>query len=346
MTVAARDDGRDVAVVVVAYNSGAHLQRCLDALAAQTLKPAEIAVIDNASSDGGVDALRLPDAAKLTRNADNRGFAAACNQGVAATRAPLIALLNPDAFPEPDWLERLVAALEGAPDAASAASLQLMDADPRRLDGAGDVLHASGVAYRGGFGQLAPRDLPETGEIFGACAAAALYRRRAWEETAGFDERYFCYCEDVDLAYRLRLMGWRAVLARDAVVRHVGSASSGRRSEFAVFHGVRNRLWMLVKDTPAALAPLVVALHALATLVVVATALARGPAVAAATFRGLGAGIAGVGQAWAARQDVHRRRHASAWEIARAWTWSPGALLTRGIDVRPYRREAKGRPTE
>jgi GT2 family glycosyltransferase len=90
-------------------------------------------------------------------------------------------------------------------------------------------------------------------EVFAPCAAAALYRREAFEEVDGFDEQFFCYFEDVDLGFRLRLRGYRCLYVHAAVVRHVSSALSGYRSNFAVYHGERNSVWTFVKNMPGPL---------------------------------------------------------------------------------------------
>ena len=90
-------------------------------------------------------------------------------------------------------------------------------------------------------------------DVFAPCAAAALYRRDAFEDVAGFDEKFFCYFEDVDLAFRLRLRGYRCMYVHAAVVNHVSSGLSGYRSDFAVYHGERNMVWTFVKDMPGPL---------------------------------------------------------------------------------------------
>jgi len=333
-----------VAVIIVAFNSGPDLQRALDGLEAQTYRDFEILLWDNASTDGAGERANLPHEpgslpSRFIRSGENLGFAAANNRAAALADGELIALLNPDAVPEPAWLERLVAALDARADAVMAASLQLCAEDPDRLDGAGDVYHVSGVPYRGGFGAPMGAHI-QTGEVFGPCGAAALYRRTAFEAAGGFDERYFCYVEDVDLAYRLRRAGGRCVFAHDAVVRHVGSASTGRRSEFSVYHGVRNRTWTLFKSTPAPLFPIIASAHILALALLIGVALVRRPQVLPATFRGLWAGVRGAGQFGADRRALAHSANGSVWKLVRAMTWSPLKLLRRGVDIRPYPPDA------
>jgi GT2 family glycosyltransferase len=244
-----------VAVLIINWNSGDWLSRCLESLGQQTRLPDHIIVVDNASTD---DSLRRAERqlglVQLIKLPANVGFARANNvAATAATRFDALALLNPDAMAEPSWLAALVAAAEREPLVASFASQMLLADTPQYLDGAGDSYHVSGRAWREGHGSRANNWPPTDREVFGPCAAAALYRREAFEDVGGFDERYFCYFEDVDLAFRLRLRGHRCVYVHSAVVRHVGSAFSGYRSDFAVYHGERNAIWTFMKNMPGPL---------------------------------------------------------------------------------------------
>ena len=326
----------EVSVVVVVYESGPTLAACLAALRAQTFTSFETILVDNASSDRTAQAASAADSSlSLIENPDNRGFAAAVNQGARAAGGRWLALLNPDAYAEPDWLERLIAATRAHEGVHAFTSRQLMAEDPARLDGLGDVMSLAGYPFRGGFGH---RDLgtAEAGWVFSACGGAMLIDRALFLRLGGFDERLFCYCEDVDLGYRLRLVGEPTLLVPDAVVRHVGSASTGgRRSAFAVFHGTRNRLWVFIKDTPPVLLWLTLPLHILATLVLFARHLTRGEIVD--PVRGLAAGIKGIGVALAARREAQATRTVSSWNIARAMTWNPLDLLLRRSFVQPLK---------
>jgi GT2 family glycosyltransferase len=293
-------------------------------------------LVDNASSDRTAQAAAQADPAiRLIENPRNLGFAAAVNQGARAARGRWLALLNPDAFAEPAWLERLAAAARDNPDVHAFASRQLMADDPTRLDGLGDVMALAGYPFRGGYTHKNPGAL-EPGWVFSACGGAMLIERDLFLRLGGFDERLFCYCEDVDLGYRLRLIGEPTLLVPDAVVRHVGSASTGgRRSDFAVFHGTRNRFWVFVKNTPAALFWLTLPLHILATLVLFARHATRGEIVT--PVRGLASGIRHVGVALEARREAQATRTAGAWAIARAMTWNPLDLLLRRAFIQPRR---------
>jgi N-acetylglucosaminyl-diphospho-decaprenol L-rhamnosyltransferase len=330
-----------VSVVVVVYESGPTLADCLAALRAQTYGDYEVILVDNASSDRTAQAAARADPAiRLIENAHNLGFAAAVNQGAKAAQGRWLALLNPDAFAEPDWLERLVAATEANPGVGSFTSRQLMAEDPTKLDGLGDVMALAGYPFRGGYTHPNPGVL-EPGWVFSACGGAMLIARELFLRLGGFDERLFCYCEDVDLGYRLRLIGEPTLLVPDAIVRHVGSASSGgRRSDFAVFHGTRNRFWVYVKDTPPVLFWLTLPLHVLATLVLFARHATRGEVVT--PIRGLAAGIRHIGVALEARRETQATRTVGSWAIARAMTWNPFDLLLRRSFIQPKRPTPSG----
>jgi GT2 family glycosyltransferase len=246
---------RRVVAIVVNWNGGAHLQRCVDALLEQTTAPSQIIVIDNASTDDSLRILPTAPTVRVERLSTNTGFAAACNLGVRlASDADWIALVNPDAFPDVRWLANLLTASERHPEYSFFASRQLLASHPDRVDGAGDIYSVAGRAWRRFNGALASRvDVAESREVFGPCAAAALYSREVWIDAGGFDESFFCYFEDVDLAFRLRLAGQRCLYVPEAIVHHVGSASMGRHSEFASYHGHRNLVWCWFKNMPLSL---------------------------------------------------------------------------------------------
>ena len=257
-----------VAVVIVNWNSWALLARCLQALAAQTFQGFSVTIIDNASqSEPPADLLAAYPTARLVRHPSNIGFAAANNLAVNqyTGHSPWVALLNPDAFAQPDWLAQLMQAAQTHPYGAVFASRQLNATDPTLIDGDGDCYHVSGRAWRSGYGQPVtshrPAGLPVR-PVFSPCGAAALYRRSAYVEAGGLDEDFFCYFEDVDLGFRLQLAGYPCLLVPTAVVHHVGSASTGgQHGDFAVYHGHRNLVWTYFKNMPSLLFWLFLPLH-------------------------------------------------------------------------------------
>ncbi|WP_375208045.1 glycosyltransferase family 2 protein [Hyphococcus sp.] len=325
-------------VIIVNFNSGARLARCLDCLDRQTVADFEVVVVDNASADASLaEAGLAPEAAgrrnvRLIEAGRNAGFAAANNMAAETARGELLAFLNPDAYPEPGWLAELLKAAERYPGADAFGSRQLDAADPARLDGEGDVCSVFGIAYRGGFGHAA-KSAPANGECFAPCAAAALVRRRVFLDLGGFDERFFCYSEDVDFGFRLRNAGGRAVQVNSAVVLHEGSGLTGRHSEFTVYHGQRNRIWMFYKNMPAGLYWATAPLRLTADLALFLKAAAAGKG--GAYLRAMHAGYGGLGAFREDRRKIAALRRKSGAAIAAALCWSPLKLLRREADLRP-----------
>ena len=240
-----------VTVVIVNWNSGELLRQCLADLSLQDLAPTRILVMDNCSTDSSVEGLDSFCGVEVHKLGVNFGFAGGNNHAFELIDTEFVALLNPDAFPEPGWLRELVAAAETYKDVAAFGSCQMIHNSNSLIDGMGDVYHMSGLVWRQGHGF--PLTLVGSGpiEIFSPCAGAVLYRTDVVKALGGFDEDFFCYVEDVDLGFRLRLSGYRVMLVPTAVVHHVGSATSGgRHSDFSIYHGHRNLVWSYVKNMP------------------------------------------------------------------------------------------------
>jgi len=218
----------DVAVVIPNYNGERWLPGVLESVAAQSIAPAEVLVVDDGSVDGSLALLaqRFPRVRVLALGR-NGGFARAANAGVAAVAVEAVALVNTDVRLAPDWIERSAAALDAAPAAASVATKLVDLDDPALIYDAGDVLRRDGACeQRGRFERDGGRyDAP--GDVFSACAGAALYRRSAVLAVGGFEERFGTYLEDVDLGLRLRLAGWTCRWEPRAVARHAGGGSTG-----------------------------------------------------------------------------------------------------------------------
>jgi GT2 family glycosyltransferase len=245
-----------ISVIIVSWNSAAYIFRCLNALVAQTFTDFEVVLVDNGSTDGcldGVESRWSGLTLRIERLEENRGFAAANNLGARLAHGEWLALLNSDAFPDPDWLEKLFLAAGRHPEFSFFASRQIQANSPDFLDGAGDAYHISGLAWRRYAGLPAAQFGLETEEVFSPCAAAALYSRQAFLQVGGFDEDFFSYHEDVDLGFRMRLQGFRCLYVPDAVVYHIGSATLGAQSDFALYHWQRNFIWSFVQNMPSAL---------------------------------------------------------------------------------------------
>jgi N-acetylglucosaminyl-diphospho-decaprenol L-rhamnosyltransferase len=321
-----------VRVIIVNFNGGPHLRRCVACLIRQSEARFEAVIVDNASTDGSLEGLPADPRLRLLRLQDNTGFAKGNNIGIAGCAAPLVALLNPDAFPEPGWLAALVQAAQSWPDAVMFGSLQVCADSPELLDGLGDVYFCAGTSWRGGHRHVRPR-IAAAAEAFGPCAAAALYRTEWFRHVGGFDERFFSYAEDVDLAFRLRLAGGRCIQVPDAVVAHVGSAVTGEMSEFSVYHLTRNQIWTFLKCMPWPLLWLLLPAHVL--LVVATLVRARRHGRSRAVARGVRDAVYRVPEFWVARRAVQSRRRASVGEIAAALAWSPLTVLRRAPVLKP-----------
>jgi hypothetical protein len=246
-----------VSVVIPVWNGRRWLDGCLGSIARQTQAVHEVIAVDNGSTDGSVAHLRAayPDV-RVLELATNTGFAHAVNQGIRAAGGEYLAVLNTDVELEPDWVARMTGAMSADPEAAAVACKMVQLAAPDEIYDAGDVLRRDGACeQRGRFGSD-DGSFDAAGEVFGACAGAALYRRDAVLAVNGFDERYFAYLEDVDLALALRLAGWRC-LYEPAVARHAGEGSSadlpgGHRRLVA-----RNTVLLVAKWFPVRWLPLV-----------------------------------------------------------------------------------------
>jgi len=231
-------------VVIVAYNRYELTDSCLRHLHAQTIGH-RVIVVENGSTDETRSRLSAEwPGVQLEHFDENRGFAEACNRGVAVGSGEVVVLLNNDVDCRPDFLERLVAPISQDAAIGAVASLMLQPGE-RLIDSAGltaDVTLAGFPRLQGLAVGQAERERPV---LAGPAGTAAAYRRSAWEEVGGLDEGIFAYMEDFDLALRLRSSGWGAVMAADAVGVHVGSATHGHRSARQRRHGGFGRGYML-----------------------------------------------------------------------------------------------------
>ena len=267
-----------VTVVIPNWNGTRFLKLCLSSLRHQSFKDFKTIVVDNGSEDGSLDfvAENHPEVRTISLG-ENRGFAAAVNAGIEASATEFVALLNNDTEQDPGWLEALVRAANARPECALFASRLVDFHDRGVLDGAGDAMRLSGLPYRLGHGERDNGQFDTPCYIFGACAAAALYRKSLFEEVGLFDEDFVSYCEDGDLSFRAQLAGHRCFYVPDAVVYHMGSASTGgKRSPTATRLGTRNSLSLLVKDLPLSTVPHILPFFVLGQLARLLTAAATG----------------------------------------------------------------------
>lgn len=238
-----------VEVVIVSYNSGDVLPRCLDALQVQTA-PHTVQIIDNASQDGSIVDIhrKYPDVGILPLRR-NTGFARAVNIAASRSSADIIVTLNPDTVPSPTFIEEIARPIGTSDRIASVAGTLLFESKPEIVASAGVAMHANGVAIDDRLGERYNPGLPVV-PVFGASGGAAAFRRNLFVESGGFAEPFFMYLEDVDLAWRLRLQGYESVWNPAASVLHSYSASAGEGSDFKRRLLARNRIWTLARSLP------------------------------------------------------------------------------------------------
>ena len=239
-------------VIIPNWNGLALLRPCLDTLRQQTLDAYEIIVVDNASSDDSVAVLQrdYPEVRTIALS-ENLGYSGGCNAGIRAARGEIVVLLNNDIEAEPDWLAELVAALDRHPEAGFAASRMMIHTDRQRLNAAGDIYRRNGTPDSRGVRELYGSPYDEEVLVFGACGGAAAYRASMLEDIGLLDERFFMYCEDVDLSWRAQLAGYRCVYAPKAVVYHHMSATGG--GALSSYYVGRNTLWVIALNYPGKL---------------------------------------------------------------------------------------------
>lgn len=244
-----------VSVIIVNWNGRHHLERCLPALTRQTYDNFEIILVDNHSTDDSLTYVRqrFPDV-RLLALEENTGFARGNNVGIQASSAPLIALLNNDTQPDRNWLTALVTAVHADETIGMVASRMLFYDQPHLINSAGVCLDRAGIAWDRLGGQPdSTREAETAVDVFGPCAGAALYRRSLLEQVGLFDEDFFMYLEDVDLAWRAQLAGWRGVYAPEARVLHHHSASAVEGSPFKSRLLGRNKWLTILKNYPGGL---------------------------------------------------------------------------------------------
>lgn len=244
----------NVSIVIPNYNGEKYILDCIASIYDQIEHKQDIIVIDNHSTDLSVSLIKskYPDIT-LIENDNNKGFAAAVNQGIQASKAKYVILLNNDAFARSGFVQALCHCMESDSRIFSAGAKMLRYSEPDLIDDAGDELTIFGWAYKVGDGQPSEK-FNKQRRIFSACAGAAIYRRELFEEIGYFDESFFAYLEDVDIGFRANLHGYMNVFCPSAEVEHVGSATSGsRHNDFKIKISARNNVWLCLKNLPYSL---------------------------------------------------------------------------------------------
>lgn len=291
-----------VAVVIVNFNGGHCLDRCLEALNRQTRIPDRILLVDNHSTNFSADKIlaEYPGIEILALN-ENTGFAAANNLAISRLdNMEWVVLLNPDAYAEPDWLEKFLQGAKEHPD-FNFFGCRMLSVTENVLDGTGDVYHVSGASWRRDYGKPAERH-KLSNEIFSPSGAGALFRRKIYLQAGGLNEEFFCYMEDIDLGFRLQLLGYRCFYIADAVIIHEGAALVGSHSDFQVYHGHRNLVWVYVMNMPSPCIWIYLPQHLLYNIVSILVFVFQGKG--AVILRSKFDAIKGLGRAWRQRKQI------------------------------------------
>ena len=306
-----------VSVVIPHQASAEILLACLESIARDTsYSNYEIWVVDNGSSDGSVEIARqrFP-GIHVLRLEENLGYAGGCNRGIQATRGAYVLLLNNDTEVEPGWLRELVGAAE------SDASLGACQPKIRSLrertrfeyaGAAGGLLDL--YAYPFSRGRLMGHVETDRGqyddpiEVFWASGVCILIRRAALVETGGLDEVMFCYMEEIDLCWRLHLMGWRVGYVPTAIVYHIGAYSQDMRVVRRMYLNHRNSMIMLIKNYSARSLAWILPVKIALELFILTGALLRNPRRSRAVLLSFGWLALHVPTVMRLRREVQSRR--------------------------------------
>lgn len=240
-----------VTLIVINFNGLRYLAELFEGLESQTFQDFRVILVDNNSTDGSPDFVQIHfPSVSVLRLPTNLGFGQAANLAAKQSESRFIAFLNTDLKLKPDWLENLLAPLGEDPRLAATASKMLLYDRPHLINGVGGVMNYIGYTWDRGMMEEDCGQFDEPAEVLFAPAAAALYKRSAFDAAGGFDNRFFMYHEDVDLGWRVWLLGYRIRTAPDAVVYHHfgGSTKAARSMLWREVLGERNSIRSLVKN--------------------------------------------------------------------------------------------------
>ena len=241
-----------ISIIIVNWNGQRYLETCLPTVFAQDFTDFSVILVDNGSTDNSLAYVRkhFPQV-RVIQNAANLGFAAANNQGMRASNSEFVALLNNDTQVAAGWLTSLLQAMASDPAVGMCAAKMVLTEQPGVIDSAGIALDRSGIAWGIAGGQMeGAAEVNCPAEVFGASGGATLYRRTMLDEIGLFDEDFFAYLEDVDLAWRAQWAGWKCLYVPTATVLHLHSATSKQIPHFKSRLLGRNKLWLLCKNYP------------------------------------------------------------------------------------------------
>jgi GT2 family glycosyltransferase len=238
-----------ISIIIVNFNGLRFLEPCLSSLNEQSINNFEIILVDNGSSDGSADYIRkqFPNV-KILETGKNLGFPKGVNEGINHAKGQFVLTLNNDTIADFHFVEELQKPMSGDQRVGMCATKMLYP--DGRINSTGIIIFRNGTAMDRGIGQADHNQFDSEEEVFGPCAGAALYRRSMLDEIGLFDEDFFLYMEDVDLAFRARLAGWKCVYNPSAKVIHEHGGTAGLGSDISIYFGIRNTFWYIIKNFP------------------------------------------------------------------------------------------------
>ncbi len=245
----------DVSVIIPNYNGEKFIANCLDSMMVQSFSnfgQMEIIVVDDCSSDGSVNIIKAYENVTLLENLVNSGFDKSVNHGILASRGKYCLLLNNDVVAEPDFVKYLYLHIDDDPRIFSVSSKMIRFYERDKLDDTGDFYNILGWGYKRGDGHAADSQNKPTA-IFSTCAGAGIYRRAVLDEIGLFDEAFFAYMEDVDIAYRALINGYKNRYEPKAICYHIGSATTAEGQKYSPFKvqiSARNNIFVAYKNMP------------------------------------------------------------------------------------------------
>lgn len=251
-------------IIILNYNGRYFLKECLDSVFKQSYKDYQVIFVDNGSSDGSFEFVKdryaemiISKSLRIMVNDKNYGFSKGNNIGIKEAlkdkEVKYIVTLNNDTVLDSNFLIELVECAKRHKKAGSVMPKMIWSRNPKLIDSAGITYSKNTLPFaRGKFEPIEKYDKEE--EIFGCCAGACLYKREALKAAAPddefFDEDFFGYCEDIDLAFRLRWADWESYFCPDAIVYHYGGRTGGMTSNPTIYHSLRNNTWVMFKNLP------------------------------------------------------------------------------------------------
>ena len=246
-----------VSIVIPNWNGKHFLEECLESLKNQTFKDFETILVDNGSTDRSVEFVseKYGDFVRLVRNSKNLGVAGGNNTGIRASRGSYVIILNNDTVARPDWLEELMKAADGAREdhVGMWASKIYSYYRPDRIESVGELIYWDGLNRARGQYEKDQGQYDQIEEIFFPPTCGAMFRKALFDEVGLFDEDFFAYGDDTELALRARMAQWRCLYVPGAVIYHKNSGTAGQYSPFKAFYVERNRFWITIKYFPAPL---------------------------------------------------------------------------------------------